>query len=185
MADLLALTEAWPVMTPWRGDGVTLTPLPGCARWSLRMPPVGGAAGGFALGMAINRCTVAGGRLAVRLGPDEWLLCAPPAEAESLASALAADLVGTAHALVDVSHRYAALAIEGAHAAEVLAAGCPLDLHPAAFGMGQATRTLFGKAEIVLWRLDGAWRLECARSFAPYVWGFLGEAAREFAPATT
>lgn len=182
MADLLALTEAWPVMTPWRGEGVTLTPLPGCARWSLRMPPVGGAAAGFALGMAINRCTVAGDRLAARLGPDEWLLCASSAEAAGIEAALPSALAGTAHALVDVSHRYAALTIEGAEAATVLAAGCPLDLHPAAFGVGQATRTLLGKAEIVLWRLDGAWRLECGRSFAPYVWAFLGEAAREFAP---
>jgi sarcosine oxidase subunit gamma len=185
MADRLALTEAWPAMTPWRGEGVTLTPLPGCSRWSLRMPPVGGSAAGFALGMAINRCTAAGDRLAVRLGPDEWLLCAPLAEAEAIASGVASGLTGTAHALVDVSHRYAALQIEGVHAAEVLAAGCPLDVHPAAFGVGQATRTLFGKAEIVLWRFDGAWRLECARSFAPYVWAFLGEAAREFAPAAS
>ena len=183
MADSLALSEAWPTMTPWRGEGVTLTPLPGCARWSLRVPPVGGTAAGFALGMAINRCTAAGDRLAARLGPDEWLLCAPLGEAAAIESAVAPALAGTPHALVDISHRYAALAIGGAQAATVLAAGCPLDLHPAAFGVGQATRTLFGKAEIVLWRLDAtAWRVECARSFAPYVWAFLGEAAREFAP---
>ncbi|MGH8620200.1 MAG: sarcosine oxidase subunit gamma [Burkholderiales bacterium] len=180
----LALTEAWPAMTPWRGEGVTLTPLPGCARWSLRVPPVGGIAAGFALGMAINRCTVAGERLAARLGPDEWLLCAPPAQAAEIESAVAPALAGTAHALVDVSHRYAALAIEGAQAGGMLAAGCPLDLHPAVFPVGAATRTLLGKAEIVLWRPDPAgWRVECARSFAPYVWAFLGEAAREFAPA--
>ncbi len=180
----LALTEAWPVLTPWRGEGVAITPLPGCARWSLRVPPVGGAAAGFALGMAINRCTAAGDRLAARLGPDEWLLCAPLERAGGMEAAIASDLAATPHALVDVSHRYAALTIEGVRAADVLAAGCPLDLHPAVFGVGQATRTLLGKAEIVLWRFDGVWRLECARSFAPYVWTFLGEAAREFAPAS-
>jgi sarcosine oxidase subunit gamma len=41
---------------------------------------------------------------------------------------------------------------------------------------------LLGKAEIVLWRLDAApaFRVDCARSFAPYVQAFLQEAAREF-----
>ena len=39
-----------------------------------------------------------------------------------------------------------------------------------------------GKAEIVLMRLDDepTYRVECWRSFAPYVLGFLNEAAREF-----
>ena len=39
-----------------------------------------------------------------------------------------------------------------------------------------------GKAEIVLMRLDDrpTYRVECWRSFASYVHGFLTEAAREF-----
>jgi sarcosine oxidase subunit gamma len=41
------------------------------------------------------------------------------------------------------------------------------------------TRTLLGKAEIVLWRIGAAaFRLEVWRSFAPYVSAFLAEAAR-------
>ena len=50
------------------------------------------------------------------------------------------------------------------------------------FGL-DATRTLLGKAEIILWRLHDApaYRVECGRSFAPYVYAFLREAAREFA----
>jgi sarcosine oxidase subunit gamma len=65
----------------------------------------------------------------------------------------------------------------------LLAAGCPLDLHSSAFSAGAATRTLLGKAEIVLWRPTEApaYRLDCARSYVPYVFGFLREAAREFA----
>jgi sarcosine oxidase, subunit gamma len=71
----------------------------------------------------------------------------------------------------------------------VLAAGCPLDLHPGVFTPGSATRTLLGKAAVILWRLDGApsyrppsYRLECARSYAPYVESFLDLAAREWRP---
>ena len=43
------------------------------------------------------------------------------------------------------------------------------------------TRTVFGKAEIVLWRTAAeTFRIEVARSFAPYVWACLEEARREF-----
>ena len=43
-----------------------------------------------------------------------------------------------------------------------------------------ATRTLFVKAEIGLWRrADTAFRLEVGRSFAPYVAHMLNEAARD------
>ena len=154
-----------------------ITPLQDFARWSLRLPPAAAERlrelAGFPIAMGINRCASADGRLVARLGPDEWLLCAP-------ADIHIEDSLAEHHALVDVSHRYAALSVDSAM---VLAAGCPLDLHPAVFTPGSATRTLLGKAEIVLWRLHDApaYRVECARSFAPYVMAFLREAAREFA----
>lgn len=147
--------------------------LPHFARWSLRVPsPL--AAGGFLLDMPLNRGSRAGERLAARLGPDEWLLVAPAGDAPDFGA-----LEGRHHSLVDVSHRYAAFAVEGDNAALVLAAGCPLDLHPGVFTAGTATRTLLGKAEVILWRLEG-YRLECARSFAPYVERFLNEASQEY-----
>jgi sarcosine oxidase subunit gamma len=146
--------------------------LPDFARWSLRVP-VPLAVGGFVIDMPVNRGSRAGERLAARLGPDEWLLVAPAGDAPDFGA-----LEGRHHSLVDVSHRYAAFAVEGDNAALVLAAGCPLDLEPAVFTAGTATRTLLGKAEIILWGLEG-FRLECARSFAPYVERFLNEAARD------
>ena len=140
------------------------------ARWSLRLPaPL--ALPAFALDMPINRASWLGERLAARLGPDEWLLVAPAGDAPDFSA-----LEGRHHSLVDVSHRFAAFAVQGEN---VLAAGCPLDLHPDFFTPGCATRTLLGKAEIVLWRLAEAraYRVECARSFAPYVQRFLEEHA--------
>ena len=160
-----------------------ITPLQDFARWSLRLPPAAAERlrelAGFPIAMEINRCASANGRLAARLGPDEWLLCGPVDAAVEFEAALGSEL----HALVDVGHRYLAFALEGPNALALLAAGCPLDLHPRVFTPGTATRTLLGKAEIVLWRLHDApaYRVECARSFAPYVLAFLREAAREFA----
>jgi sarcosine oxidase subunit gamma len=62
----------------------------------------------------------------------------------------------------------------------VLNGGCPLDLDPSAFPAGAATRTVFGKAEIVLLReADDRFRVECWRSFSDYVFGLLEAAARD------
>lgn len=163
----------------------SLTPLPECARWSLRLPAASAERhaeiAGFRIALPINRCAARDERLCARLGPDEWLLCA--SSTSDIEASIEAALEGKHHSLVDVGHRYAAFVVEGTQAHVLLAAGCPLDLHPSAFSAGAATRTLLGKAEIVLWRPSEApaYRLDCARSYVPYVFGFLREAAREFA----
>ena len=64
-------------------------------------------------------------------------------------------------------------------AARILNAGCPLDLDLHAFPVGFATRTLFDKIEIVLWRrAETTFHVEVWRSFAPFVAASLAEAAR-------
>jgi sarcosine oxidase subunit gamma len=160
------------------------------ARFSLRLAPSLLApvpeVAGFALGMPVNRCRVARGRVAMRLGPDEWLLSCPPAEAAAVSAGLGAALAGLHHALVDVGHAHVAVAVAGPNAADVVNAGCPLDLAPHVFAPGHATRTLLGKAEIILSRPGEAagFEIECARSYAAYVRDFLLEAAREFTGAS-
>jgi sarcosine oxidase subunit gamma len=156
--------------------------LPQVARWSVR---AGEAAAGeieHAFGVALPReaCRAAsdGVRSALWLGPDEWLLLAPEGEAAEISAAL---LAVSPASVVDISHRQVAVAVSGARAADVLNAGNPLDLHATAFAVGMCTRTLFAKAEIVLWRTGPeAFHLEVWRSFAPYVLGLIEEAAREF-----
>jgi sarcosine oxidase subunit gamma len=70
--------------------------------------------------------------------------------------------------------------VSGEDAADVLNAGCPQDLSLAAFPVGAVSRTLFGKAEVVIFRVtEDTFRLECWRSFAEYVGGLLGEAVSE------
>jgi sarcosine oxidase subunit gamma len=116
------------------------------------------------------------------LGPDEWLVLTPPDRAEPTAVALREALAGLHHAVVVVGDRMTGIAIAGARAADVLNAGCPLDLHPGAFPSGAVTRTLLGKATVVLRRPGegGAFELWVNGSFAPYAWLFLESAAREF-----
>lgn len=116
---------------------------------------------------------------ALWLGPEEWLLLASPA-AESRIARLAEKLAGSTCSLVDVSHRQVALIVEGGEAETILASGCPLDLALPAFPVGMCTRTLFHKAEIVLWRTaPDRFHIEVWRSFAPYVDALLSEAESE------
>lgn len=137
---------------------------------------------GFRLDIDINTFAIDGDRVSTRLGPDEWLLHGPEDEADSLGVGVVAALGDTPHALVDIGHRHAGLHLEGSKAADMLNAGCPLDLAAKAFPTGSATRTLLGKAEIILWRRSDApiYAIECGRSVAPYVWDFLVEAGREY-----
>jgi sarcosine oxidase subunit gamma len=157
-------------------------PLPAAGRWILRGGSGIRLAAEQALKLAIPaaacRAAAEGESAALWLGPDEWLLISAEQRAEETAAALRAALAGLAHSLVDVSHRQVALELSGPEAPALLASGCPLDLAPEAFPVGMCTRTLLGKAEIVLWRTGAeAFRLEVWRSFAPYVSAFLAEAA--------
>ena len=162
--------DARAIVVPGR---LSLRSAPDLARLALRGDAAAlGVAFGLVLPTQPCRTVQANGRSALWLGPDEWLLLASPGT-----------LVGTLSvpgaAVVDVGHRQVGLVLEGPGVADVLAAGCPLDLHPTAFPIGMCTRTVFGKAEIVLWR-QGATRfhVEVWRSFAAYVHGLLERAMR-------
>jgi sarcosine oxidase, subunit gamma len=119
-----------------------------------------------------------GDRVALWLGPDEWLLIAPDRDGAAIAQSAAEALADEPHSLVDVSHRNTGFLIEGDGAADLLSEGCPLDLHDAVFPVGMCTRTVLAKSEIVLWRNSPTgFRVECWRSFARYVRMFLAQAA--------
>jgi sarcosine oxidase, subunit gamma len=139
-----------------------------------------GRAFGLPLPAAACRASSDGALAALWLGPDEWLLLAAEANAAAIARRFSIALAGVAHSLVDVSHRNVALTITGPRAASALNHGCPLDLSLAAFPVAACTRTILGKAEIVLWRIAQArFHVEIGRSFAAYVWRLLDEARRE------
>jgi heterotetrameric sarcosine oxidase gamma subunit len=132
------------------------------------------------LGTVPNRADISRDRAALWLGPDEWLVLAPDTEVQLARQAAKASGELPA-SIVDVSHRNLSIEIAGPRAVWCLTAFCALDLDRSAFPIGMCTRTLLGKAEIVLWRLGvETFHVEVARSFAPYVWQCLEEARREF-----
>lgn len=149
--------------SPWSAE-VRMVVLPAGARWIIR----GDTLDVDLAKPDICRATVESDRALLWLGPDEFLLLTPEG------------MTGGPMA-TDVSHRDTAMEVVGPRAALVINAFCALDLHASAFPVGMCTRTIFAKAQIVLWRTDAeTFRIEVARSFAPYVWGCLEEARREF-----
>jgi sarcosine oxidase subunit gamma len=159
---------------------------PPASRHILRCRQEHVAAAGGCFGVPIPtipcRAAAAGPRAALWLGPDEWLLIAETGA--EIAPQLAPLAENFAFSLVDIGHRHVAFEIAGAAARDVLAFGCPLALDDAAFPPGACTRTVFGKCEIVLWRVAPAlYRVEVARSFAPYLRELLHVARANLATA--
>ncbi|MBN3846204.1 sarcosine oxidase subunit gamma [Paraburkholderia sp. Ac-20342] len=113
------------------------------------------------------------------LGPDEWLVRSREAvNAGVLEDALVRALNGMWASAVDVGSGYTVLELSGARVREVLARGCPLDLHPRMFGEGQCAQSFYFKASIMLIP-TGAERFEVVvrRSFADYFCRIMLDAA--------
>ncbi|TRL39674.1 sarcosine oxidase subunit gamma [Rhizobium straminoryzae] len=179
MAELA--TRTLPLAGAYGGSpAVQLQPARPAARISLRARPDAVEALSAALGLSLptapKTSATGGGRTALWLGPDEWLVID---EGDSgLMQATAAS--GAVHSATDVSHRNTAILVSGPGASQALNAGCPLDLSLKAFPVGACARTLFGKIEVVLLRTGpDAFRLECWRSFSDYAFGLLAEAATD------
>ncbi|HEY1933443.1 MAG TPA: sarcosine oxidase subunit alpha family protein [Acetobacteraceae bacterium] len=138
-----------------------------------------GAALGVLLGSVPGRVVTARDRAALWLGPDEWLVVTPAPETR-LAAHAAASPGAVPGSVVDISQRHVAIELAGPRAAWCINAFNALDLDPHVFPIDACARTLFGRAEIVLWRTAAeVFRIEVARSLAPYAWACLEEARRE------
>ncbi|MFF5310814.1 sarcosine oxidase subunit gamma [Streptomyces massasporeus] len=172
--------------------GVTLTELPFLTMVNLRVDPSSETARRIetALGAPLPRrfgdTAASGPRTILWLGPDEWLVLSPPEEAaamrESGAVALRDALGSDPGSVVDVSANRTTLELSGPCARQVLEKGCPLDLHPRAFGPGRATSTTVGPVGVLLWQVDDAptYRLLPRSSFADYLARWLVDAMSEF-----
>jgi len=114
------------------------------------------------------------------LGPDERLILAWQENGRQVATRLASALAGQPNSLVDVTHRQVSRQLQGEGITELLNCGCPQDLDPSQFPVGRCSRTLYNKAEIVLWRRGlNEFHVEIWRSYADYFERWLIEAAQD------
>lgn len=133
--------------------------------------------------LPVQACTTSANadRRVVWAGPDDWFVFGPAGDADAIVSPLRAALAGTHHALTDVSSGYCVLHLSGAPVREVLAQGCPLDLHPRVFRPGASAGSHFFRASIWLWQTDAApaYELLVRRSFMGYCWLMLERSTQE------
>ena len=139
-----------------------------------------------AMGVALPRkpCTISENGLVrvVWVGPDDWFIVGPSGQPEAIALRLREALSGMHHAVTDVSSGYTVLHLSGRPVRDVLAQGCPLDLHPRAFRPGMAVTTTLARVPLILWQVrPDAYRLLPRSSFADYVARWLVDAMQEFA----
>ncbi|OHV84682.1 sarcosine oxidase subunit gamma [Rhizobium sp. LCM 4573] len=133
---------------------------------------------GLDLPMKPKTSATAKGRMALWLGPDEWLVIDDGKGGLMQAAASS----GVTHSAADVSHRNTAILVSGPGAVRAINAGCPQDLSLAAFPVGACSRTVLAKVEIVLLRTgEDAFRVEVWRSFSDYAFGLLAEGAQDAA----
>ncbi|WP_420309941.1 sarcosine oxidase subunit gamma [Streptomyces sp. YS-B37] len=183
VADRLAAT------TRASGGAVRLAELPFLAQVNVRLDAKGAAADavGLALGLSLplepNTVVRAGELTVLWLGPDEWLVVGAPDTQRDLEERIRA-AAGDEHVSVtDVSAQRTTLLVSGARARDLLAHGCPLDLHPRAFGPGRCAQTMLARAQVVVVARDepgaGFWVL-VRSSFAGYLTDWLLDAAGEY-----
>ena len=165
-------------------DPITLTDVPIAAAWNVQ----GDASRAdftdqvvrqfsIALPIAPNTTARSHALTAFWLGPRSWLLVA------ELAGSPCVDFIARRNALnaaggalFDLSASRVAYRLAGVRATDVLATGCPLDLHPRAFRAGDCAQSVFGRVNALLCKTDDAptFFIMIARSFARDVWQTLG-----------
>jgi sarcosine oxidase subunit gamma len=171
---------------PIGGPDLAVTALPHVAKVTVRgrdatpaLVQAVTAALGVAPPVAPNTTARLGARTILWLGPGEWRVVGPPGDESALVDALRHEVPRRLAGVVDVTDCYAALRLAGAGARAVLAQGCPLDLHPRAFGPGHCAQSLLAKADVLIHQSDAAptYELQVRWSHAQYLWTWLAEAA--------
>jgi sarcosine oxidase subunit gamma len=160
-----------------RNPAVTIAEVPFLTQLNLRLDP----AGASALGLPAEPCTstTAGDVTTLWLGPDEWLLIAPPGTEAPLTERLTTT-IGPAHGSVtDVSAQRTTLDLTGPGVRDLLAHGCALDLHPRAFPPGACVQTELAHTPVILFHHAPGLRLLVRASYATHLATWLQDAARE------
>jgi|SRR5579862_2870597 len=114
------------------------------------------------------------------LGPAEWLLLDDHG-LDGISHRLSTALEGAPAVVSQLDSSFAPIILRGPAARDVLAKGCPLDLHPRRFTVGTCVRTLVEQVRVILLlrRDDPIYELyadvSVARHFAAWLFDAAGE----------
>jgi sarcosine oxidase subunit gamma len=133
------------------------------------------AAIGVALPGEANTVAEGNNLCALWLGPDEWLIVGPPNAEKAIEESLNDALAGASVGIVDVTEGRTTLRVSGSMARDVIAMGCPLDLHPRVFAPGQCAQSFISRSPILIHQIDDAptFDIYIERSQSDYLWTWL------------
>ncbi|MEU3642194.1 sarcosine oxidase subunit gamma family protein [Lentzea sp. NPDC034063] len=115
------------------------------------------------------------------LGPDEFLVVAPPDLQVTIEEVLRGALGTVRGSVVDTSAQRTTVVLEGPEVRDVLAHGCSVDLHPASAPGGTCVQTLLARTGIVLQvNGDDRFTVLVRSSFAEYFAAWLVDACSEY-----
>lgn len=131
--------------------------------------------------VAVGSTVLAPGLRVVWAGPDDWFVLSKNHHPAALVQTLRTAQAGHHCAVTDVTGGYTLLNLTGPRVRELLAQGCPLDLHPRMFRVGQSAGSVFFKASVWLWQTDDVptYEVLVRTSFQSYVWLMLERATAE------
>jgi len=115
------------------------------------------------------------------LGPTEWLVVAE-ARYPDTGTLLANSLTGAHTAVTDLSGGLIMLTLTGPFARDLLAKGCPLDLHERNFTIEDCAQSVMARASALFALADDSptFELIVRRSFADYIALWLDRAGQEY-----
>jgi sarcosine oxidase subunit gamma len=117
---------------------------------------------------------------ALWIGPDQWLITCAKADVARLSARLGQAVQGMHAAVTDISAGRTVFRLAGPSALDVVAKGCPLDLHPRVAKPGHVAGSVFAKITVLLHlREADVVDLHLGRSFADYLWAWLEEAGMD------
>jgi heterotetrameric sarcosine oxidase gamma subunit len=192
----VVVADGWEVSGRRSAAELTITDCTPLTKVQLRAP-IGGQAAA-ALGVRFGRAAAgAAGTLVVGSGPGEWLLLAPPGQAQALQPArIAAQAPGESVTWVDLTHGRALIRLTGSRGPGLLAKLCGIDLGDDITPNGAAFRTSVAALATDVIRddlpsgADGSARprshllrsylLHCERSSGQYLFDAMLRAGAEF-----
>lgn len=114
----------------------------------------------------------------LNLSPDEWMLIFPREQRDTIQQSLATALTGIHSQVLDNSGGYTSVWLQGKQVADALQHCTVYNLH--ALTPNKVVGTTFGKASVILYRVDSGFYLVLRRSFADYIWRYLTRAAAPY-----
>ncbi|HEY4037403.1 MAG TPA: sarcosine oxidase subunit gamma family protein [Burkholderiaceae bacterium] len=114
------------------------------------------------------------------LGPDDWLIVTPEGSEGRVANELQQASGEGFATVLELGSGQTVIELCGPRAREVIAKGCPLDLHSRVFGPGCCAQSRLARTLVTLLQVDQTptFELIVRRSFADYLWQWLLDASQ-------